>query len=77
MWQAALNSAKFSPSAKINGGMHLEVIWLCGCVQIDSGWNGFVYVCDGAGKVSGTKAKREQVLIPRLSLPFNQRTFIT
>lgn len=68
VWQAALHSAKYSPSAKISGGMHLEVIWLGGCVQIDSRWNGFVYVCDGAGKVSGIKAKREQVLIPHSSL---------
>lgn len=30
-------------------------------MQINAGWNAFVYVCDGAGKVSGTKAQREQV----------------
>lgn len=29
--------------------------------QVDPEWNGFVYVCDGAGSVSGVKATREQV----------------
>ena len=30
-------------------------------VQIDEQWNGFVYVCDGQGSVSGTAASKEQV----------------
>ena len=46
------------------------VRWLCAtvpnatayaCAQVPAEYNGFVYVCDGAGKVSGTKASREQV----------------
>ena len=29
--------------------------------QVNPEWNGFVYVCDGSGTVSGVKAAREQV----------------
>ena len=34
-------------------------LWIL--VQIEPGWNGFVYVCDGQGSISGTAAAREQV----------------
>ena len=30
-------------------------------VQVVQGWNGFVYICDGQGSISGTGAAREQV----------------
>jgi len=30
-------------------------------LQVPSGWNGFTYVYQGSGNVSGTKAKLEQV----------------
>ena len=34
-------------------------LWML--VQVETGWNGFVYVCDGQGSISGTAAAREQV----------------
>ncbi|EIE23055.1 hypothetical protein COCSUDRAFT_36634 [Coccomyxa subellipsoidea C-169] len=60
---AGESSGATGPIALRNPGMLLDVTLAKGASftqQIDSGWNGFVYVCDGAGKVSGTKAKREQ-----------------
>jgi hypothetical protein len=34
------------------------------CMQVPAEFNGFVYIADGAGKVSGTKAAKEQVGVP-------------
>ena len=31
--------------------------------QVPREWNGFAYVCDGAGEVSGTRAAAEQALV--------------
>ena len=32
-------------------------------LQIDEDWTGFAYISDGAGKIGGTKGKREQALV--------------
>ena len=40
-------------------GQLFMVLWLL--AQVETGWNGFVYVCDGQGSISGTRAAREQV----------------
>lgn len=32
-------------------------------LQIDPSFNGFAYVCDGSGKIGGTKGSREQNLV--------------
>ena len=37
-------------------------------MQLDSSWNGFIYVCDGEGSVAGTAASKEQVRLSLLSL---------
>ena len=36
-------------------------------LQVPKGWNGIVYVADGAGSICGTKAQREQVFSNPLS----------
>lgn len=33
------------------------------CVQVPADWNGFAYICDGAGSISGTEGKAEQTLV--------------
>ena len=33
------------------------------CMQIDEDWAGFAYISNGAGKIGGTKGKREQALV--------------
>lgn len=35
----------------------------CMCLQIAKDWAGFAYISDGAGKIGGTKGKREQALV--------------
>ena len=36
-------------------------------MQLDSSWNGFIYVCDGEGSVAGTAASKELVRLSLLS----------
>lgn len=33
------------------------------CMQVPAEWNAFAYICDGEGKLSGTKARAEQTLV--------------
>ena len=32
-------------------------------MQVPAEWNAFAYICDGEGKLSGTKARAEQTLV--------------
>ena len=50
---------KFLPCVRQCVVWLVDPVWLH--VQVAQGWNGFVYVCDGQGSISGTAAAREQV----------------
>lgn len=61
---AILQSAYFQPDVKVShgaGSLWCRKLTLLAALQIASGWNGFVYICDGQGSISGTAAAREQV----------------
>ncbi|CAL8465491.1 g5027 [Coccomyxa elongata] len=63
---AGESSGVTGPIVLRNPGLLLDVTLAKGASfaqLINAGWNAFVYVCDGGGKVSGTKAQREQALV--------------